>query len=448
MSSVEELTSGVRAAIEQACALAREPLSDDVRRHAAHVVADAVGVSIAGGRTAEMTRLRGADDELGGPPPAGGSTVLAAGAELASAEHAAFHNATAGSFLELDEGTRPTGHPGMHLVPAALAVAEATHRSGAALLGAVVAGYEVSSRLLAVFRLRPPTHPHGHLAGMGGAVAVALLLDEDPLAAAAIAATTPVVPVWNACYVGATARNTAMGLAAQTAVRSIRLLRAGFTGSIESIPALFGGLTGQPVDDAALREPVEHARPRILRNYFKRHSACALTHGAIDAVLSLPAVPVADIESVEIHTVGNNLKLDRQPAPNDLSARFSLPYAVAAALTHRASTVETFDYDPDVAGLAAKVAVSAKPEFDRRWPDHAPTEVVVRTSAGTLSAVVDDPRGHHHDPLSSDELRAKFVGLVGGAQVDETALWQRILALPDVDDCSEVLRPLRAVSPV
>lgn len=447
MSSVEDLTSTVRVAIEQACALAREPLAEDVRRHAAHVVADTVGVSIAGGRTAEMTRLRAAGDEFGGSP-AGGSTVLAAGVGLASAEHAAFHNATAGSFLELDEGTRPTGHPGMHLVPAALAVAEATHRSGVALLGAVAAGYEVSAWLLTAFRLRPPTHPHGHLAGVGAAVGVALLLDEDPLAAAAIAATTPVVPVWNACYVGATARNTAMGLAAQSAVRSIRLLRAGFTGSLESIPALFGELTGHAVDEESLREPVDHVRPRILRNYFKRHSACALTHGAVDAVLSLPEIPVADIDSIEINTVGNNLKLDRQPDPNDLSARFSLPYAVAAALTRRVSTVETFDYDHDVAGLAAKVTVSAKPEFDRRWPDHAPTEVVVRTAAETLSAVVDDPRGHHHDPLSSDELRAKFTGLVGASQVDEAALWQRILALPDVDDCAEVLRPLRTASPV
>lgn len=445
MTSGEELASSVRAAIEQACALAREPLADDVRRHAAHVVADTVGVSIAGGRTAEMTRLRGADDELGGPPQ-GGSTVLAAGTSPASAEHAAFHNATAGSFLELDEGTRPTGHPGMHLVPATLAVAEATHRSGAALLGAVTAGYEVSARLLTAFQLRPPTHPHGHLAGVGAAVGVALLLDEDPMAAAAIAATTPVVPVWNACYVGATARNTAMGLAAQSAVRSIRLLRAGFTGSLESIPALFGELTGQAVDEEALWEPVDHGRPRILRNYFKRHSACALTHGAVDAVLSLPAVPVADVAAIEIHTVGNNLKLDRQPAPNDLSARFSLPYAVAAALTRRESTVETFDYDHDVARLAAKVTVRAKPEFERRWPDHAPTEVVVHTSAETLSAVVDDPRGHHHDPLSSEELRAKFLGLVGPSQVDETALWQRVLALPDVDDCAEVLSSLRTAS--
>lgn len=444
MSSADELTSGVREAIRQACVLATEPLDDHVRRHAVHVVADTVGVSIAGGRTAEMTRMRDLEDELGPAPGGGRCTVLAAGAGLAPAEHAAFHNATAGSFLELDEGTRPTGHPGMHIVPAALAVAEAARRSGPELLSAVVAGYEVSARLLTAFRLRPPTHPHGHLAGVGAAVSVALLLGEDPVGAAAIAATTPVVPVWNACYVGATARNTAMGSAAQAAVRASRLLRAGFVGSLESIPALFGELTGQPVDLDVLGEPPDPARPRIMRNYFKRHSACALTHGAVDAVLSLPAIPVDSIRAIEVHTVTNNLKLDRRPFPNDLSARFSLPYAVSAALTRRRSTVDTFDYDPGVARLAEKVTVGVKPEFERRWPDHAPTEVVVHTPDTTLSAVVDDPRGHHHDPLSPDELRDKFAGLVGDAA---DLLWARILALPEVTDCADVLDPLRHASP-
>ncbi|MCR3722097.1 2-methylcitrate dehydratase PrpD [Prauserella flava] len=414
-----------------------------MRRHATHVVADTVGVAIAGAGTAEMARLREVGDGFGSAPASGAATVLAEKPRFASPEDAAFLNATAGSFLELDEGTRPTGHPGMHIVPAAFAVAEAAHRSGAELLAAVVAGYEVSARLLTAFRLSPPTHPHGHLGGVGAAVSTALLLGEDPVGAAAIAATTPVIPVWDACYAGATARNTAMGLAAQSAVRSIRLLRAGFTGTLESVPALFGEVTGRAVDVDALAEPRDPVRPRIMRNYFKRHSACALTHGAVDAVLSLPPMRVADIEGVEVRTVANNIKLDRQPAPNDLSARFSLPYAVAAALARRTSTVGTFDYEPEIARLAGTVEVTVAPEFERRWPDHAPAEVIVRTRDKTLSAAVDDPRGHHHDPLSGEELRRKFTGLVG--TVGEP-LWERFMALHETADCAEVLDPLRTQS--
>ncbi|MCI2419741.1 MmgE/PrpD family protein [Saccharopolyspora sp. K220] len=443
--TAEELAACVAESITQASTLFIGTLDEPVRRHAAHVVADTIGVSIAGGRTAEMTRLRENADELGGAVPGtGGATVLVAGAAPVSAEQAAFLNGAAGGFLELDEGTRPTGHPAMHIVPAALAAAEVAHRPGTELLEAVVAGYEVSARLFAAFQLRPPTHPHGHLAGVGAAVSVALLLGEDPAAVAAIAATTPTVPVWNACYAGATARNTAMGLSAQAALRAIRLHRAGFTGTLESVPALFGEVTGKPVDIDALTAAADPARPRILRNYFKRHSACALTHGAVDAVLSMPAVPVDSIRSVEVRTVANNLKLDRQAAPNDLSARFSLPYTVAAALTRRESTPATFDYDPTVARLAEKVRVTLASELDRSWPEHAPTEVVVHAQ-GSVAATVQDPRGHHHDPLSADELRAKFTDLVGDIAPE---LWDRLLGLAALDDCAEALRPLRLVKPV
>jgi len=443
VSDARSLAHGVSVAITEATRLFPGPLEEPVRRHAVHVVADTIGVSLAGGRTAEMVRLR--DAQLSGTalapaaPDRDGATVLAPGAAPATAEEAAFLNATAGSFLELDEGIRPTGHPAMHVVPAALAAAEVAHRSGAELLGAVVAGYEVAARLFTAFRLTPPTHPHGHLAGVGAAVAAALLLGEDPLAVAGIAATTPTIPIWNACYEGATARNTAMGLAAQNALRAVRLHRAGFRGSAESIGALFGQVTGHVAAADALTEAVDPERPAILRNYFKRHSACALTHGAIDAVLSLPPVPVEQISAVEVRTVANNLKLDRQAAPNDLSARFSLPYAVAAVLTARVSDLATFDYRPAVADLARRVTVSVDAELERQWPQHSPTHVVVHAGQ-RLEASVADPHGHHHDPLTADELRGKFFALAGELG---PRLWGRLLELDRAPDAARILEPLR-----
>lgn len=441
----DNLARHVRDLISQATELAGGTLDEAVRRHAAYVLADTIGVSVAGGHTKEMTRLRDGSDVLEPAPRiCDGATVLAPGAAPAGAERAAFLNGSAGSFLELDEGTRPTGHPGMHIVPAALAAAEIAHRPGVELLAALVAGYEVAARLFSGFRLRPPAHPHGHLAGVGAAVSVALLLDEDPVAVAAIAATTPTVPVWNACYEGATARNVAMGLSAQNALRSVRLLRAGFRGSVESVGALFGEVAGDDVDIEALTVGTKPSHPRIVRNYFKRHSACALTHGAIDAVLSLQPVAVEDIDTVEVRTVRNNLKLDRQPAANDLSARFSLPYAVAAALCTRTSDISTFNYDPVVARLAEKVTVTAAPELDSHWPEHAPTHLIVRHAGRRLEAYVEDPLGHHHNPLSCEQLREKFWSLVGDVA---PVLWDRLLRLHRMSDCAELLQPLRLAAP-
>ena len=173
-------TSLLEQAVTTAVRLELERVPAAVLLHAQHVVADTVAVSRGGADTAQMRALVqvGLDEGVvhraaADAGAAACSTVLAPGLPRTNAEHAAFLNATAGTFLELDEGMRPTGHPGMHVVPAALAVAERRHRSGSELLRAVLVGYEVTARLFLAYRLRYPVHPHGHFGGVGAAVAAA-----------------------------------------------------------------------------------------------------------------------------------------------------------------------------------------------------------------------------------------------------------------------------------
>jgi 2-methylcitrate dehydratase PrpD len=72
---------------------------------------------------------------------------------------AALANATAGVALEMDEGNRlGGGHPAIHVIPGALAVAEERGIDGQRLLEAIVAGYEVGSRLGGATTTRPNVH--------------------------------------------------------------------------------------------------------------------------------------------------------------------------------------------------------------------------------------------------------------------------------------------------
>lgn len=426
-----EWTQAVREAAELDLTLVPSQVVEQLGR----VVADTVGVCIAGHREAPMRSLL-SDDVLGGVVTAttsGGATVLEEGGALADPETAAFLNATAGSFLELDEGMRPTGHPAMQIVPAALGVAETLNASGAALARAVLAGYEVTARLFTAYRLTYPVHPHGHFGAVGAAVAAALLSDTDLVGAAEVAATTPVLSVWNACYEGATARNTYMGIASANGVRATRLSRAGFTGSREALPVAFGEIAGQLVDASALTRPLDYAALGITRNYFKRHSACALTHAAIDALLDMELPAAADIDRIEVETVENNMKLAREARGNDLSARFSLPYAVAAVVMSGTSGPDTFRYDPRVADFARRVEVTVAPDLEELWPDASPTRLTVHWAGGQVRKQVDNPYGHHSFPITETDLRAKFTENVGsGAE----SLWARLARLPEVADCA------------
>jgi 2-methylcitrate dehydratase PrpD len=418
-----------------------------VLAHTVDVIADTIAVIIGGARSPAMRALTALDEAEGLLSPASRpgnghtATVLTAPTHRAHPAHAAFLNATAGTFLELDEGIRPTGHPAMHVVPAAFAAAESRHACGEELLRAVSVGYELTARLFGAVRFRPGVHPHGHLGAIGAAVAVATLDGTDPHAAAAIAATTPLLTSWQACYDGASTRNTFTGHAARTGVRASALARAGFTGSSDSLAASFAHIS-DPQERPGYTGALDYDNLAIAGNYFKVHSVCALAQGAIEAAVSLAPVDVARIKRVKVSTIAVNLKIDTQPVANELSTRFSLPYAVAAALRLGRGDPDAFEYHPEVAALATKVDVHVDDALDAQWPQAAPVEVSVVTESGTDVACVANPRGHHSRPLSRTELRDKFTALL--KEPDRAImLWERLAQLPTMSDCTELFAETR-----
>ncbi len=414
--------------------LSLEEVPSPARAHAARVIADTAGVILGGGRRPEIEALVRGKSPLFPAPTGGPAHLLVPGMPRTDATAAAFVNATAGTFLELDEGYRPTGHPAMHVVPAALAAAEALHASGRDFVAAVLSGYEVTARLFEAYRLTYPLHPHGHFGAVGAAIAVARLLQSDVVEAAAIAATLPLLPVWQPCFEGATARNAYTGVAAANGLVANRMALAGFTGSREAQQAVFDGLVGQLVRPEALTDPIDPKQLRINRNYLKLHSACALSHSALDAVLAIAPPCPEDVVRVEVETVANNLKIASQARPNDLSARFSLPYAVAAAMVHGHAQPEAFVPDPRVSALAERVEVRVAADLDALWPSAAPARVTIHLGSEVRTHRVDNPHGHYSDPATPEELRQKFESLVHSPAAPR--LYERLLQVNEVKDMS------------
>ena len=459
----------------------RRPLPSTVRDHAALLIADTLGVTLAGGRRPESAALVDGDDLTGSwrvvPGPTGGrrespqpgagagpfARFLTAGYGWGAPDRVAYVNATVTCALELDEGTRPTGHPAAHVLPAALAAAEAVDATWPELIAAFVAGYEVAAGLFDGLRLRPPTHPHGHLGAAGAATAVALLTAEDPLAMARAAATIPLLTTWAPCLEGANVRNTWAGHAASAGLLARRLVRAGFRGSPASYDASFDGLVADRVEvDPAL------VGTRITGGYIKLYSACAITHSAIEAARKLypltadptsgtsataaaadgpsasrsagtapeggPGVP--DVAEVRVAVNGNGMKTAAQPGDTDLSRRFSTPYAVAVALLRGDAAPGRFDVaDPEALELARRVTVVEDVDATAAWPRLAPATVTVVAADGSVrTAHADDAHGHPGDPAPASAVRAKFRALT--AHPDE--IWD-LLTSP------QTRLPVRAV---
>lgn len=429
------LSSLVTAAAD----LRLEAVPDECRSHAARVIADTVGVSLGGGQRPEIKSFVRGNGTLFAALDGAASELLVPGVPKTDPATAAFVNATAGTFLELDEGYRPTGHPAIHVVPAALAAAQTLHATGREFLFSVLIGYEVTARLFEAYQLTYPVHPHGHFGAVGAAVAVAKLLGVNPGEPARIAATLPLISVWQPCFEGATVRNAYAGAAAATGVNANRMAEAGFTGSEQAQEVAFGELAGRMIKSEALTEPVDPEHLRISRNYLKLHSACALTHSALDAILALGPPSAEKVQAVEVETVSNNMKVARQARPNDLSTRFSLPYAVAAAIVHGDTAPKAFAPDDRVAELAERVHVSTAEDLEEMWPDAAPARVTVYLRDKYLSHCTENPHGHHADPALPWELREKFRLLTGD---DSDALYGRLLDIENVDDVAGLIGSL------
>ena len=140
------------------------------------VLLDTVGAIIAGSALPENTRLA---HMAARRAPHGGASLLGH-ALKADPLLATFTNATAGVALEVDEGNRlGGGHPAIHVIPAAVAVAEEMGADGRRLLESLVAGYEVGSRLGGATQARPNVHSHGTWGTIGTAAAV-LMVPQVP----------------------------------------------------------------------------------------------------------------------------------------------------------------------------------------------------------------------------------------------------------------------------
>src|SRR6059036_1627153 len=105
---------------------------------------------------------------------------------------------------------------------------------------------------------------------------------------------------------------------------------------------------------------------RIEQNYFKLHACCRFNHFALDAVTDLRRVhrlASDDVLKVEVVTI-------------PFAARFSIPWAVAAALVLGRTDPVAFDSatlaDARIRDLARRVEIGTDPAMSPRRAD-APT---------------------------------------------------------------------------
>src|SRR5690606_25052502 len=108
------------------------------------------------------------------------------------------------------------------------------------------------------------------------------------------------------------------------------------------------------------------------------------------------------------------------------AAKFSLPFAVAAALRFGDLGLERFTddsiVDQETLALAERITFAPDPDLDRLYPAAWPSIATARLRDGSERvARIDHPRGDPEAGVTGNDLTAKFVMLTGGILGEEGA---------------------------
>ncbi|CAH2604314.1 MmgE/PrpD family protein [Rhodovastum atsumiense] len=380
---------------------------------------------------------------------------------------AALLNGALGHSLDFDDThARASLHPGAAVIPAALAAGEMTGATGADVLAAIVAGYEVTCRLALALPVRAHYdrgfHPTATCGVFGAAAAAGRCfgLDGDGIADAFGIALSQSAGSLQFLANGAWTKRFHVGWAAMGGLSAATLATEGFRGAAAALEGRYGFFNAY-APDATPARALEGlgAEFELMRTAVKPYPSCRYGHAGIDAALALRAAHDLLPQEIESATYAIShagmLQLGepeaRKANPQSVvDAQFSAPFAIACALATGTLGWDSYRLlrDPTIRTLMPKIHSEADPEVEALGPMAGRLTIAARGT--TFEHTVAVPRGEPEAFPSAAELRAKFLMLAGEPLGAERAsrLADAVLTMDAARDIAAVLRfgvpPLRA----
>jgi 2-methylcitrate dehydratase PrpD len=413
-----------------------EAIPAEVLDRAEDLMIDWLGSALAGKGARPVETIARYAERMG---PADGPSELLIHRRGTSPLMAAMANAAASHVAEQDDlHNASVLHPATVVFPPALAVAQALGRSGAELLTAVVAGYEVGIRVGEF--LGRSHYKIFHTTGTAGTLAAAaatgslLRLDAAQMAHAFGSAGTQAAGLWEFLRDGADSKQLHTAHAASAGLTAAYLAADGFTGA----KRIFDGKQGMAAGLSSDADPARlvdrlGSRWALPETSFKFHASCRHTHPAADALqeaMRAHDLKAGDIAAVTAHVHRGAIDvLGPVTDPQTVhQSKFSMGTVLGLVAVRGGASLADFDahwQDPEVTAFRDRVAMRLDAEVDAAYPARWIGKVEVRMTDGrTVSARIDEPKGDPGNSLSRAEIEAKAQRLAAyrdGASVAETA---------------------------
>jgi 2-methylcitrate dehydratase PrpD len=328
--------------------------------------------------------------------------------------------------------------PGPAVVSAGICVAAVDHAPGAALLRAVITGYELCCRLPKALgiahgrRLAYSSHGYGPVFGTAATVASLRRYSEETvnhmLSYCAQQASGSLQWLLDVGHVEKSF--VFAGMPARNGAHAALLVESGFRGVPDSLEATGGWFTsrlfkaeGSDFNPGYLVEELGTRFEMPLVAY-KRFPVGGPTQPVVQAMLELaPRVRPTDVAAIEIEMPGsvNVFAGARMPALN-------LPYLCAVILIDGTLSFEMADSlqrkstDPEIQQLMARVSVAHDPAQEA-VPRKESARVTIRLRDGRSESVfVEHVKGYPSSPFSHQDVESKarelMTPVLGSAKTD------------------------------
>jgi 2-methylcitrate dehydratase PrpD len=237
------------------------------------------------------------------------------------------------------------------------------------------------------------------------------------------------------------------------AARLASLGGEGPPGVVEGRFGLYHAFVGAEQGEIAIEEQLADlgSRWETPRIAYKPYPACHFIHGSLGATAGLSPLDPDEIEDVLVTVPEAGVSLVLEPADKKVAprtvyeAKFSLQYSTAAMLVHGSAGLAAYSdeaiADPRVLDLARRVRYETKAY--ETYPAAFPGGVRISMRDGeVLEAELPHQRGGPENPLSADEVRAKFRENAGLALPEAAveSLESTILSLEQLEDVTGLLR--------
>jgi 2-methylcitrate dehydratase PrpD len=436
-----------------------EALPPEVVKRARFLLLDLVGNIVRARHDAESTdSFLGAVRAMG--MAAGNAGVFGDAARYTPAG-AAFLNGALAHSLDFDDTHAAASlHPGAPVIPAALAAGEMVGASGAEVLAAIIAGYEVTCRvalaLPAGAHYDRGFHPTATCGAFGAAAAASRVfgLDADGVASALGTVLSQAAGSLQFLANGAWTKRSQVGWAAVNGLMAATLVREGFKGASEALEGKHGFMRAyapNPTPERAVQDL--GVVWELMNTAVKPYPSCRYGHAGIDAALALRVandLKPSEITAVRLGLPKSGMLLIGAPAEkkadprNVVDGQFSGPFVISAALATGSMGWDSYGLlqDPTVRALLPKVECAFDPAAEAEFPANMSGKLTIEARGERFEQMVVVPKGEPTNFLSEAELRAKFAGLadtVLGAD-RAAALANAVLAIDTMGDVSRLAR--------